>query len=76
MAENERKNLDKADQLIVDILEKAGKPLTTYQIAKQAGISWATVTIHCQKLKYMRIIDSSVEESKIGSKKILWWVRK
>ena len=73
---NGKEKMTKADELIVEILEKANKPLTTYQIAKEAGISWATVTIHCQKLKYMRVLESSVEESKIGTKKVLWWVKK
>ena len=68
--------LTKAEQLIVDILKKNGKPLSTYEIAKQAGISWATVNVHCLKLKYMRVIEGSIQESKIGAKKMMWWLKK
>ncbi len=70
------KDLSKADKLIIDILKKSDEPLSTYKIAKKAGISWATVNVHCMKLKYMRKIESSVKESKIGAKKKMWWLKK
>lgn len=66
--------LDKADKLVKGILKSSKKPLSTYDIAKRAKVSWATANIHCYKLKAMGILDCKNEEVKIGMKRIVWWV--
>ena len=62
------------DKLIINMLQK-NENLTTYQIAKELKVSWATVNTHCYKLKAMGIIDGKFEES-ISGKKMVWWLTK
>jgi len=66
--------LDKVDEFIVGILNKSAKPLTVYQIAKEAGLSWATVNIHCYKLKSNGVVNDNIYECGPGQKKTLWCV--
>ncbi len=69
-----REMMDEIDELIESTLKKAGKPQSTYQIAKDTGLSWSTINAHCYKLKSMRIIGGKLEVAKIGQrKKLLWW---
>jgi len=67
--------LTRTDKLILNLLKSSSKPLTTYEIAKKLEISWATVNIHCNKLRFHRMIKSEEKTSKTGAKKTLWWYR-
>ncbi|HDJ96800.1 MAG TPA: hypothetical protein ENG45_01870 [Candidatus Aenigmarchaeota archaeon] len=66
--------LSKKDELILDYLKKIKKPQTTYEIAKNLEISWATVNLHCIKLHMNGLIKSRTKVSKTGAKKVIWWV--
>jgi len=68
--------LDDVDNLVVKIIKKEGKPLSTYLIAKLCDISWATANSHCYKLKSMSVLDGKLESGKIGArKKVIWWMK-
>ncbi len=69
MDENE---FDRIDEFIVDILTKSSEPLTTYKIAKKAGIAWSTANIHCYKLKSMGVLKESIETPEYGRKQVIW----
>ncbi|NOQ55252.1 MAG: HTH domain-containing protein [Nanohaloarchaea archaeon] len=75
MAKEEiREMMDEIDQLIEEKLKEAGKPVSTYALAKVTELSWSTINAHCYKLKSMGIIDGRMESAKIGQrKKLLWW---
>lgn len=75
MTKNEmREMMDEIDELIESTLKKAGNPMSTYQVAKDTGLSWSTINAHCYKLKSMGIIGGKLEVAKIGQrKKLLWW---
>ncbi len=65
------------DALTQRILKTSKQPLSTYQIAKQAKISWSTANIHCYKLKSEGKIDGKMEKAEVGSgKKMIWWIGK
>lgn len=62
--------------IIQKVLKESKEPLSTYEIAKKAGISWSTTNIHCYKLKDDDIIGSKLEVAAIGSgKKMLWFLK-
>lgn len=65
--------MSKAEQRIRRILKKG--PLTTYELAKQAGVSWATANVHCYILKADGILDCRNEERRLGMKRVVWWVK-
>jgi len=67
--------LDKIDQLIQNVLTEYKKPLSTYELAKTANISWSTTNAHCYKLMSFGIIDGKNEELRIGIKRIVWWLK-
>jgi predicted transcriptional regulator len=68
--------LSDVDKRILDILKKAKKPLSTYQIAKKAKITWPTANTHCYKLVSMKLVLNRQEESKHGpNEKIVWWIK-
>ena len=75
MAKNDmREMMDEIDELIESVLKKAGKPQSTYQVAKDTGLSWSTINVHCYKLKSMGVLGGRLETAKIGQrKKLLWW---
>jgi len=64
--------LDRIDELIVDILTKSDKPLTTYKLAKKANVAWSTVNIHCYKMKSMGLLSEKYINPEHGRKKIIW----
>lgn len=64
--------LDRIDELVIDILTKSGEPLTTYKIAKDIGVAWSTVNIHCYKLKSMNMLKEEIVNPEYGRKKIYW----
>ncbi len=68
--------LNKADELIRSLLKTSKRLLSTYEIAKEINVSWATANTHCYKLKAFGIIDGKNEEVKIGLKRIVWWIKK
>ncbi len=51
-------------------------PLSTYEIAKFANISWSTANIHCYKLLVSGMLESREEELKIGVKRVIWNIKK
>jgi len=63
---------DKIDGLVVEVLNKSEKPLTVYKIAKEARLSWATVNIHCYKLKSRGVLVDNAEDLVTGQRKIFW----
>ncbi|NOR84745.1 HTH domain-containing protein [archaeon] len=64
-------------EVIVRFLKESKTPLSTYEIAKKASISWSTANTHCYKLKDEGIIDGKLEMADVGaSKKMLWWIIK
>ena len=66
--------LGTVDELIQGILKESKKPLSTYELAKQANISWSTASTHCYKLRSFGIVDGKNEEVRIGIKRIVWWL--
>ncbi len=63
--------------IILKILKEENKPLSTYEIAKKASISWSTANTHCYKLKDAGKIDGKLESASIGaSRKMMWWLKK
>lgn len=64
--------LDRIDELIVELLRKSEKPMSTYKIAKEIKISWSTVNIHCYKLKSFNVLEEKTITSQIGQKKVVW----
>ncbi len=78
MAENDMRDMiDEIDELIESTLKKNAEPLSTYQLAKDTGLSWSTINAHCYKLKSMNVIKGKLVVAKIGQrKKLIWWVEK
>ena len=68
--------MSKTDDLIRSALARSKKQLSTYEVAKLAGISWSTANMHCYKLKANGIVDCREEEGKTGAKKVVWWLKK
>ena len=63
------------DKITEKILKSSKKPISTYELAKKARISWSTANMHCYKLKSQGRIKGKEENAKIGSgKKMLWWI--
>lgn len=58
------------DKLILKLLGERG-PMTTYQLAKAAGLSWATVNVHCYKLKLQGLIRGELKKT-ISERKMVW----
>ena len=72
-----RDMIDEIDELIESTLKKNAEPLSTYQLAKDTGLSWSTINAHCYKLKSMNVIKGKLVVAKIGQrKKLIWWVEK
>lgn len=64
------------DEMILKVLEEAGRPLSTYEIAKRAGISWGAANMYCYKLKDEGLIEKKVVLPAVGqTKKVLWWLK-
>ena len=64
--------LDRVDECIMGVVSKSEKPLTIYKIAKESGISWATVNTHCYKLKSQGVLNDTAFESGPGRKSVFW----
>ena len=68
--------LDRTDNLIKGVIKTAKSPLSTYEIAKKSGVSWATANIHCYKMMALGFLDCKNQEVKIGMKRMIWWAKK
>lgn len=64
--------LGKADKIIIKLLKKSERALSTYEIAKMLNLSWATANTHCYKLMSLGEISGRNEEVKIGMRRIVW----
>jgi len=64
--------IDRIDELILELLGKSEKPMSTYKIAKEAKLAWSTVNIHCYKLKSLNLLGEKATISPIGQKKVMW----
>lgn len=65
------------DAVTEQILARASRPLSTYEIARSAGISWSTANAHCYKLKSLGKILGKEEQRDVGAgKKMLWSLAK
>ncbi|MEA3255716.1 MAG: hypothetical protein U9Q22_07785 [Candidatus Altiarchaeota archaeon] len=69
---NEEISLAPIDRLIVITLKSRGKPLSTYELAKETKISWSTANTHCYKLKSVGLVDRRSVRSHFGQKKVFW----
>lgn len=67
--------LGKAAKLILGIIRKSSRPLSTYEIAKFSNLSWATANIHCYKLLASGRLTSKEDEVKIGIKRVVWKIK-
>ena len=62
------------EEELVKLLSKKG-PLSTYEIAKELGISWSTANMHLYRLKAEGKVKRRTETQKIGMRKrVVWWV--
>jgi len=66
-------NISEMDQNILKILRESSEPLSTYEIAKKANVSWSTANIHLKDLLIKGIIKSK-EDSVKSKKRIVWWI--
>lgn len=64
--------IDRIDELVIELLRKSEKPMSTYKIAKEAKLAWSTVNIHCYKLKSLGMLDEQTITTPIGQKKVIW----
>lgn len=67
-------DIDRIDELILELLMKSEHVMSTYKIAKEAKLAWSTVNIHCYKLKSLNLIEEKTTTSPIGQKKVVWKV--
>ncbi|MBI5331944.1 MAG: hypothetical protein HZB65_00055 [Candidatus Aenigmarchaeota archaeon] len=65
----------KSEKLVLDVLRKERRPLSTYEIAKLAGISWSTANTCCYKLFSKKLVVSEEKEYKTSLRKIMWWIK-
>ncbi|MEA1924673.1 MAG: hypothetical protein U9M95_02280 [Candidatus Altiarchaeota archaeon] len=70
----DNEHINAVDRLMVLALNKAKKPLSTYQIAKNANISWSTANTHCYKLKSIGVLDMRRVKNHFGQTKVMWRV--
>ena len=68
--------MTKAGDLVKAALAKSKRPLSTYEVAKNAGISWSSTIMHCYRLKAEGSLDCKEEEGRTGAKKVIWWLKK
>jgi|GEM_PF-7071930 DNA-binding IclR family transcriptional regulator len=71
--------LSEVDKKILDFLTRHNNHglVSTYKLAKETGISWATAITHCYKLKSYGYIEGRAEKPKYGDKDtMVWWIPK
>lgn len=59
MGDKTRDSSQNLDSLIKSVLCESHKPLSTYEIAKKAGVSWSTANMHCFKLKAQGVLSNA-----------------
>lgn len=65
------------DLVTEQVLSRASRPLSTYELAKMAGVSWSTANAHCYKLKSLGKIRGREEQASVGEgRKMLWSLAK
>lgn len=75
MIESNGTVLDQLDKFILSTLRTSKEPITTYELAKIAKVSWSTVNSRCYKLKSVGKIKGKTETSPMGlRKKKIWWL--
>ncbi len=65
--------MNSLDERIVKILIESPTPLSTYEIAKKAGVSWSTANVHLKDLLLKGKVKSKEEFVK-NKKRLVWWV--
>jgi len=70
----DNEHINAVDRLMMLALNTAKKPLSTYQIAKNANISWSTANTHCYKLKSIGVLDMKRVKNHFGQTKVMWQV--
>ncbi|OYT27174.1 MAG: hypothetical protein B6U97_02200 [Candidatus Altiarchaeales archaeon ex4484_96] len=65
-------HINAVDRLILLAMKRVNKPLSTYQIAKNANISWSTANTHCYKLKSIGVLDMKRVKNHFGQTKVMW----
>jgi len=66
------REIDRIDELILELLRESSKPMSTYKIAKEAKLTWLTVITHCYKLKSFDLLEEKTTISPFGQKKVMW----
>jgi len=68
-------SLKPVEKMILSLLSSSSRPMSTYEIAKQLSLSWATVNFYCNKLRWNGLLHAEVLTSKTGSRKVIWSTR-
>jgi len=63
--------MNRIDKLILELLRKSPKPMSTYEIARKAKLTWSTVITHCYKLKSRGLLEEKTIVSPFGQKKVV-----
>lgn len=65
------------DKLAKKILKESDKPISTYELAKRAKISWSTANMHLFKLMAFGVITGEEEETNVGpGRKMMWRIKR
>ena len=60
-------------EVATEILRSADRPISTYELAKRAKVSWSTMNMHCFRLSAKGVIKGREEKAPVGlGKKMLW----
>jgi len=67
--------LDELDRRIIEELKKS--PKTSYKLAKDLKISWASINLRCYRLLAKGILKAKIEEVRRGvGKRVVWSVKR
>jgi predicted transcriptional regulator len=65
------------DKLAEKILKESSRPISTYELAKRAKISWSTANMHLFKLMAFGVITGVEEETNVGpGRKMMWRIKR
>ncbi len=70
----DEEHINAVDRLIILALKKNNRPLSTYQVAKKANLSWSTANTHCYKLKSVGMLHMKRVKNHFGQTKVVWWL--
>ncbi len=60
-------------EVATEILRSVGKPISTYELAKRANVSWSTMNMHCFKLNANGVVRCKEEKANVGlGRKVMW----